>query len=160
MYSPSQARFTSRDPLPEANEPMLLTDNNWFGDRLTMMRNLYGYGNNNPMRFVDPSGEVAIGPAVACVGCAACMGPGAAVCLWADDWLDCFSYYWSLLPNWHKALCSATCTVGCIGRTTITSNQTNVIKCTSQTFRGGIRIDYADPHKPYIHPHVWQWWRR
>jgi RHS repeat-associated protein len=56
MYSPSLAQFISRDPLPEANEPILLSDNDWFGHRVTMMRNLYAYGGNDPVTNVDPNG--------------------------------------------------------------------------------------------------------
>lgn len=56
MYSPPLGRFLSTDPL-EAN-PTILYDNNWFGDALTRMRNLYGYTSNNPVNRVDPSGLV------------------------------------------------------------------------------------------------------
>jgi RHS repeat-associated protein len=62
MYSPQLGRFLSRDPLV-AGQPDIFYDNNWFGDRLTAMRNLYGYADNNPVNYVDPSGlkcEVAI----------------------------------------------------------------------------------------------------
>jgi len=54
MYSPQLGRFLSEDPL-EAN-PTLLYDNNWFGDALTRMWNLYGYCDNNPVNWADPSG--------------------------------------------------------------------------------------------------------
>ena len=56
MYDRWTVRFTSRDPLPAPGEPVVLSDNNWFGDRLTMMRNRYGYATNNPLRYKDPSG--------------------------------------------------------------------------------------------------------
>jgi RHS repeat-associated protein len=56
MYSPPLGRFLSRDPLPQNGEPEILYDNDWFGDRLTMMRNLYGYVDNNPVKNLDPSG--------------------------------------------------------------------------------------------------------
>lgn len=56
MYSPPLGRFLSRDPLPLNGEPDVLTDGDWFGDRLTMMKHLYGYVDNNPLGFVDPSG--------------------------------------------------------------------------------------------------------
>lgn len=59
MYSPPLGRFLSRDPLPLNGEPDVLTDGDWFGDRLTMMKNLYGYVENNPVRSVDPSGLVS-----------------------------------------------------------------------------------------------------
>lgn len=55
MYSPQLGRFLSRDPLVEG-QPDIFYDNNWFGDRLTAMRNLYGYANNNPVNHTDPSG--------------------------------------------------------------------------------------------------------
>ena len=58
MYSPPLGRFLSRDPLPLNGQPDILTDGDWFGDRLTMMRNLYAYVDNKPLGFVDPSGLV------------------------------------------------------------------------------------------------------
>ena len=56
MLSPALGRFLSRDPLPLNGDPDVLYDNNWFGDWLTMMRNLYGYTSNNPVNYLDPSG--------------------------------------------------------------------------------------------------------
>lgn len=58
MYHPSLGRFQSRDPLG-ANGVDVLHDNNWFGHRLALMRNHYGYANNNPSNFIDPSGLLA-----------------------------------------------------------------------------------------------------
>lgn len=67
MYQPVLSRFQSLDPL-SPNGVDLLDDNNWFGDRLTRMRMQYGdggvmsgyaYANNNPMRYIDPSGQRA-----------------------------------------------------------------------------------------------------
>lgn len=54
MYSPQLGRFLSQDPL--VRDPIFLSDNNWFGSRLTMIRNLYGYADNNPVNRIDPSG--------------------------------------------------------------------------------------------------------
>jgi len=67
MYQPVLSRFQSLDPLIP-NGVDLLDDNKWFGDRLTQMRNRFGYSGaapgftgytyvrNNPLRFTDPSG--------------------------------------------------------------------------------------------------------
>jgi RHS repeat-associated protein len=56
MYSPKLARFLSEDPL--TLNPTILNDNNWFGDALTRMRNLYGYCDNDPVNWTDPSGLI------------------------------------------------------------------------------------------------------
>ena len=58
MYAPQLGRFVSQDPL--AADPTLLYDNNWFGQRLTEIRNLYGYCENNPVNRVDPSGLASV----------------------------------------------------------------------------------------------------
>ncbi len=58
MYQPTLGRFASRDPLG-ANGVDILYDNNWFGARLTRMQHQYGYANNNPIVFTDPSGLLA-----------------------------------------------------------------------------------------------------
>jgi RHS repeat-associated protein len=55
MYSPQLGRFLSRDPLVDG-QPDIFYDNNWFGDALTQMQNLYGYADNNPVNVTDPSG--------------------------------------------------------------------------------------------------------
>lgn len=60
MYSPQLGRFLSQDPLVAS--PTVLYDNNWFGDRLTLMRNLYGYVDNNPINATDPSGLLFVPP--------------------------------------------------------------------------------------------------
>lgn len=60
MYSPQLGRFLSQDPL--VRDPTILNDNNWFGDRLTEIRNLYGYCGNNPVTYTDPSGLIVDNP--------------------------------------------------------------------------------------------------
>ncbi len=54
MYSPQLGRFLSEDPL--TRDPVILNDNNWFGERLDAMRNTYWYANNDPVNKRDPSG--------------------------------------------------------------------------------------------------------
>jgi RHS repeat-associated protein len=108
MYSPQLGRFLSQDPLV-AGQPDVLFDNDVFGDRLTMMRNLYGYANNNPVNVTDPSGLFPAACVAACAGVAACFGPGLYVC-WrdtdtADEFSECLRYYASQLPWWHRAVC-------------------------------------------------------
>jgi hypothetical protein len=49
MYMPTVARFTSRDPLPQDGEPVLLGTSYW-------------YANNSPTMLVDPSGMFSIEP--------------------------------------------------------------------------------------------------
>jgi len=56
MYHAELGQFITRDPLPQQGEPDVLYDNNWFGEWLDMMRNLYGYTNNSPVNRVDPLG--------------------------------------------------------------------------------------------------------
>lgn len=56
MYHPQLGTFLTRDPLAEEGQPDLLSDNNWFGRWLDMMKNLYGYANDNPVNATDPLG--------------------------------------------------------------------------------------------------------
>jgi len=56
MFQPQLGTFLSRDPLPQAGQPDIFSDNNWFGRWLDLMKNQYGYGFQNPVRFADPSG--------------------------------------------------------------------------------------------------------
>lgn len=64
MYSPQLGRFLNPDPL--TRDPTILYDNNWFGDQLTMMRSVYGYCDNNPINYTDPSGLQPDVPAHLC----------------------------------------------------------------------------------------------
>jgi RHS repeat-associated protein len=69
MYSPALGRFLSRDPVLENGNRHLVYDNNWFGQRLSVMRDDYGYAYSNPINFIDPSGlqgECTGGSASAC----------------------------------------------------------------------------------------------
>ncbi len=96
-YAPGTGRFLTRDPIG-------------FSGGI----NLYGYVGNNPINSTDPSGlwlPVAI--ALACVGCAACAGPGVGTCLAISPdvkaFVDCMNVFIGGLPTWHQCLCGATC---------------------------------------------------
>jgi len=54
MYSPQLGRWLNPDPL--TRDPTILNDNNWYGDQMTSMRNVYGYCGNNPVNHADPTG--------------------------------------------------------------------------------------------------------
>ncbi|MGH7136509.1 MAG: hypothetical protein ACREHD_12270, partial [Pirellulales bacterium] len=59
MYTPTLARFMSRDPFSQDVD--LLSDNNWFGRRLDAMEaQSYAYARSNPVNRVDPSGQQAV----------------------------------------------------------------------------------------------------
>lgn len=56
MYHAALGQFLTRDPWPQAAEPVALPDNSWFGAWLGVMANRYGYGSANPLNRVDPHG--------------------------------------------------------------------------------------------------------
>jgi RHS repeat-associated protein len=70
MYQPTLGRFLSRDPLSE-NGVDVLTDTGFYSDRLAAMSanpwfyggnwmHPYVYADNNPARYVDPSGQLTV----------------------------------------------------------------------------------------------------
>jgi RHS repeat-associated protein len=90
--------WTSRDPLPE-----------------TKQDSLYEYGQSRPLSFSDPLGTTPLAQFIAaCGGCAACLGPGVAVCDAVSKrdlqvFMNCMRTYWNGLPTWHKCLCLGSC---------------------------------------------------
>jgi RHS repeat-associated protein len=119
MYSPPLGTFLTRDPLPLAGKPDVLYDNNWFGERLNLMRNLYAYANNNPPRYVDPMGEKAcnppIGQAKSWCDCAYSHWFWTAEALRALSWCKCLSWHESESARggaWLSLLPSCPCTIG------------------------------------------------
>jgi hypothetical protein len=101
-------RFIHRDPIGYEAEDV----------------NIYRYVGNKPVSAGDIFGLKVVGLVCAgsCSCAAACLGPGAVVCYRnsnsLEEFYDCFSYYWSILPAWHKTLCasvSAAC-LGCLAR--------------------------------------------
>jgi len=76
---------------------------------------LYEFVDGKPMGSLDPMGEWAI-PVVTCGGCLSCLGPGAIACgMYSnsfEEFADCYRYYLSILPTWHKWGCAGAC-AGC-----------------------------------------------
>lgn len=98
MYQPVLNRFLSRDPLPPDGQPDILYDNNWYGDRMTWMRNTYGYCDNNPVNKGDPSGMQAAPPPVRPIGLWRCAPPNRIEFLRVDE-----TYYTLFcLPCTHR----------------------------------------------------------
>ncbi|QDS94246.1 hypothetical protein FF011L_30250 [Roseimaritima multifibrata] len=68
---------------------------------------------------MDPSGESRI-IAVGCGGCMAALGPGAVVCLFANEAFndsigECYKSYWNDLPWIHRQATKLAC-IGCVLR--------------------------------------------
>ena len=86
--------------------------------------NTYAVAGQGPIMWLDPSGAAvqAIVCAGACAGCTACSGPGIGVCLaYSRSWKEfkeCYDYYWSLPPRWHRWCCTGVCEacVVCVAR--------------------------------------------
>jgi len=96
MYASQLGRFVSEDPL--VSDPAILYDNNWMGDRLTRLRNGYGYVDNNPANVVDPSGLIPdewlqprVPPAAAPAPPAAPRPARRPPSPRRGDWLDCMA---------------------------------------------------------------------
>jgi RHS repeat-associated protein len=97
--SPSAGRFLGRDPIGfEGSE--------W---------DLYEFVDGKVLDSLDPMGEWAF-PVVTCGGCLSCLGPGAIACgMYSnsfEEFADCYKYYLSILPTWHKWACAGAC-AGC-----------------------------------------------
>ena len=97
-YGSAQGRFTSPDPIYFQKE--MLTDPQRF--------NLYSYARNNPLRFMDPSGEkieLSTDEKVRAQQLAAlCQMAGqAAGCLGVDDTSEEGHYYVKADENFSKA---------------------------------------------------------
>ena len=78
---------------------------------------LYEYVDGNPLDGLDPEGLTPVHALClvgACGGCLACLGPGAVACAaYSEDsaqFIDCYSYYLSILPTWHQWACGGACT--------------------------------------------------